>query len=280
MAQADKAKTQPQLFRGELTLPEVKFNDRGHIVSTWGKTDEVVLKVHSNRPDGKVDSKYVLQGGKMVLVKVPSAGQDMQLTLGEDQEGKSRWNGFRRFVSAADIPAADSPDGIAKNRMAAAMKLAFDGKFDDARAAYDKIRADYPGTIWEIQAKFGASKLESIKEGRAKVEQMRKAQEEYQKKMGIKPGAPRLPPSKPKPSNPALPKLRESPARDSQEKAALKEEDGVIQVRNSEWERTRAVISVGPAGPPVTFDLDPSGKYLFASGPTQLIFIHRLPLDD
>lgn len=56
--------------------------------------------------------------------------------------------------------------------------------------------------------------------------------------------------------------------------------DGVIQVRNPEWERTRAVIRVGPAGPPVMFDLDASGKYLFASGPTNVIYVHRLPLDD
>jgi WD40 repeat protein len=56
--------------------------------------------------------------------------------------------------------------------------------------------------------------------------------------------------------------------------------DGVIQVRRPDHDRPRAVIPIGPenlAGPPVTFDLDASGQYLFASGPTPLVYVHRLP---
>ncbi len=56
--------------------------------------------------------------------------------------------------------------------------------------------------------------------------------------------------------------------------------DGVIQVRNPEHELPRAMIPVGPAGPAVVFDLDASGQYLFASGPTNVIYVHRLPLED
>ncbi len=56
--------------------------------------------------------------------------------------------------------------------------------------------------------------------------------------------------------------------------------DGVIQVRNTEWERSLTTIPVGPAGPAVVFDVDPSGQYLFASGPTNAIYVHRLSLDD
>lgn len=164
--QTDKAKLQPQQFRGELTLPEVTFDNFGHMIST----DEVVLKVRSG-------------------------SQDMQLTLREDHDGKSQWFGFRRFVSESDIPAADSPDGIAKARLFAAMKLAVDGKFEDARAAYDQISADYPGTTWEMQAKLGASKLKDIKEGRAKVDALRKAKEEHEKKPGNLTGPMRSPES-------------------------------------------------------------------------------------
>ncbi len=56
--------------------------------------------------------------------------------------------------------------------------------------------------------------------------------------------------------------------------------DGVIQVRNPDRDRPRAVIPVGSAGHPIRFDLDASGQYLFASGPTPLIHVHRLPLND
>jgi hypothetical protein len=59
--------------------------------------------------------------------------------------------------------------------------------------------------------------------------------------------------------------------------------DGMVHVRNPEHERPRAVIPVGPAGPAdpyVTFDIDASGQYLFASGPTPLIYVHRLPPND
>ena len=56
--------------------------------------------------------------------------------------------------------------------------------------------------------------------------------------------------------------------------------DGVVQVRNPEQDRARMVIPVGPPGVPVVFDLDASGQYLFTSGPTPLIYVHRLPLSE
>lgn len=56
--------------------------------------------------------------------------------------------------------------------------------------------------------------------------------------------------------------------------------DGMIQVRNPNWQRPLAVIPVGPPGPVVVFDLDASGQYLFTSGPTNVIYVHRLPPSD
>jgi WD40 repeat protein len=56
--------------------------------------------------------------------------------------------------------------------------------------------------------------------------------------------------------------------------------DGFVAVRNPEHERARLIVPVGPKGVPVTFDLDRSGQYLFASGPTNAIYVHRLsPVD-
>jgi hypothetical protein len=40
------------------------------------------------------------------------------------------------------------------------------------------------------------------------------------------------------------------------------------------------VTPVGLGGPAVTFDLDASGQFLFASGPTPVIYVHRLSLSD
>jgi WD40 repeat protein len=52
--------------------------------------------------------------------------------------------------------------------------------------------------------------------------------------------------------------------------------DGVIQLRDPEHERAREIIPVGPSGPAVTFVLDASGQFLFATGPTPVIYVHRL----
>ncbi len=58
--------------------------------------------------------------------------------------------------------------------------------------------------------------------------------------------------------------------------------DGMIQIRNPDWNRPRAEIQVALSAKhaPIIFDIDPSGRYLFVSGPTQLIYVHKLPLDD
>lgn len=56
--------------------------------------------------------------------------------------------------------------------------------------------------------------------------------------------------------------------------------DGVVQVRNPDHDRAREMILVGPAGSTVRFDLDSSGKYLFVTGPTQAIQVHKLPTGD
>lgn len=60
--------------------------------------------------------------------------------------------------------------------------------------------------------------------------------------------------------------------------------EGVIQLRHPEHPRPFQMIRIGPEVPepdwaaiaPVVFDLDPSGQYLFASGATPLVEIHRL----
>ncbi|QDV20025.1 Serine/threonine-protein kinase PrkC [Gimesia panareensis] len=63
--------------------------------------------------------------------------------------------------------------------------------------------------------------------------------------------------------------------------------EGVIQLRHPEHPRPFQMIRVGLEVPepdwgafaPVVFDLDPSGQYLFASGATPVVEIHRLPQD-
>ena len=56
--------------------------------------------------------------------------------------------------------------------------------------------------------------------------------------------------------------------------------DGVIRLWNPENVRAREVIPIGPANRSLTFDLDPSGKYLFAGGQSPVIFVLRLPPAD
>ncbi len=53
--------------------------------------------------------------------------------------------------------------------------------------------------------------------------------------------------------------------------------DGTLRLWDPETPRAREVIPVGPAKGLLTFDLDPSGKYLFVAGQSPLIFILRLP---
>jgi WD40 repeat protein len=53
--------------------------------------------------------------------------------------------------------------------------------------------------------------------------------------------------------------------------------DGVIRLWNPQNVRAREVIPLGPTNRPLTFDLDPSGRYLFAAGAFPVIFILRLP---
>ena len=54
--------------------------------------------------------------------------------------------------------------------------------------------------------------------------------------------------------------------------------DAIIHVRNADQAAPRAVIPVGPVSiSGVMFDLDASGQFLFAAGPSPLIYVHRLP---
>jgi WD40 repeat protein len=54
-------------------------------------------------------------------------------------------------------------------------------------------------------------------------------------------------------------------------------QDGVLRLWDPENVRAREVIPLGPANRPLTFALDPSGKYLFAAGHCPVIFVLRLP---
>ncbi len=56
--------------------------------------------------------------------------------------------------------------------------------------------------------------------------------------------------------------------------------DGVIRLWNPDNVRAREVIPLGPANRPLTFDLDPSGRYLFAGGDCPVIFVLRLPPEE
>jgi hypothetical protein len=153
-------------FRGSLRLPAV----------TLGKFGEVLLPQDVRRfgEMGRPEEDFV-------LVQVRSGAEEMELRLwGSWNSTERRWLATRgpargrQFVPTAAIPAADSPEGVAKERLAAAMALAMEGKFEEARNALEKVVADYPDTDWETAAKFALSKLESMKAGREKAEELRK----------------------------------------------------------------------------------------------------------
>ncbi len=57
----------------------------------------------------------------------------------------------------------------------------------------------------------------------------------------------------------------------------LRETTASSALWNPEQPRAREIIPLGPANRPLTFDLDPSGKYLFAAGHSPVIFVLRLP---
>jgi WD40 repeat protein/serine/threonine protein kinase len=56
--------------------------------------------------------------------------------------------------------------------------------------------------------------------------------------------------------------------------------DGTIRLWHPEQLRARKIIRLGLANHPLTFDLDGSGKYLVAAGPSPVIFVLRLPGPD
>jgi len=75
-------------------------------------------------------------------------------------------------VSTAELPAPSRPgdvavvgaDGGANERLRAAMKLADqERKYDQARGAYEKIIADFPGTGWAKMAQGQIDNLETLK---------------------------------------------------------------------------------------------------------------------
>jgi formylglycine-generating enzyme required for sulfatase activity len=53
--------------------------------------------------------------------------------------------------------------------------------------------------------------------------------------------------------------------------------DGTIRLWSLDALRARQVIPLGPANAALTFDLDPSGKYLIAAGNSPVIYVLRLP---
>jgi WD40 repeat protein len=53
--------------------------------------------------------------------------------------------------------------------------------------------------------------------------------------------------------------------------------DGTIRLWDAVSGQVREVIPLGPANQPLQFDLDASGKYLFAAGNSPVIFVLRLP---
>jgi WD40 repeat protein len=53
--------------------------------------------------------------------------------------------------------------------------------------------------------------------------------------------------------------------------------DGTIRLWDPNVGQARQVISLGQANSPLTFDLDGSGKYLFAAGNSPVIYVLRLP---
>jgi WD40 repeat protein len=54
-------------------------------------------------------------------------------------------------------------------------------------------------------------------------------------------------------------------------------EDGTVRVWNPERERALDVFTLGPSNGRMVMDIDPSGKYLLATGEDTLIYILRLP---
>jgi hypothetical protein len=55
--------------------------------------------------------------------------------------------------------------------------------------------------------------------------------------------------------------------------------DDALRVWNPEQAKAREVIPLGPSNHPISFDLDPSGRYVFVVGSSPVILVLRLPAD-
>jgi hypothetical protein len=147
-----EVKSKTTRYRGDFQLPPVTLGAHGEVAAA----NKLSLKVRSGAEEMTL--------GQVSLWNVM---ERQWATTGGPAHG-------RQFVPASEIPAADSPEAAAKDRLAAAMTLAREGKFDEARTALEKIVADYPGGQWETAAKLALSRLDAMKQGRDKAEELRK----------------------------------------------------------------------------------------------------------
>lgn len=165
---ADQRK--PQLYRGAITMPQVKFDGSGY------------MKSHE-------DIKFQARSDSDLL----------ELKLMGRYDGKFDWHvsrgapAGRRFVPDGDILRPDHPYVIARNRLRAANELAVNRKYTESIQAYEKIIAENSDSPIAEEARRAIASMDNLKKDhqeldareKTKYEQLAKAKgmtvEEYKK---------------------------------------------------------------------------------------------------
>ncbi|HVV99634.1 MAG TPA: hypothetical protein VHB77_04815, partial [Planctomycetaceae bacterium] len=176
-------------YHGTMTLPPVKLGGEGQVLHSY----ETMKFGFVQKPEERA-----------VLIKTQAGRDALELEL------VGRWNSIERrwrtrlpnlgnveFVTAGQVPTADSPEAKSRVAFQAALKLMQPGKMDEAKMAFEKVIDAYPETSGAESAKHMLSRFDQVKAGQAKAEEMRKSQEEFQRRMQQDQPQPSRKPKKP-----------------------------------------------------------------------------------
>ncbi len=166
---------------GTMTIPPVRLGKYGEVLHEFETTKFGEMQ----RPEDKA-----------VMVTATSGNEQIVMELG------GQWNGLERrwmvrggpasgrvLVPSSQVADRNSPEMIAKRANTAAFKLTQEGKFDEAKKAYEKVIKDFPGTNGAKGAELALGKLDEMKANREKLQKM----QEERKKSGKPTRPPRVP---------------------------------------------------------------------------------------
>ncbi|WP_254508479.1 tetratricopeptide repeat protein [Anatilimnocola floriformis] len=175
-------------YHGTLTLPPVKLGREGQ-----------VLHAIETSKFGYVQKDE----DETLLIKATAGNEKLELKL------QGRWNvmprkwqirfssfGLRDFVPAGQVPTADSPEEKSSTAAKAVRPLIEAGKFEEAKAALEKVIRDFPDQPGATEAKFMLSRLDQVKAGQAKAREMQEARDKFKQDNNIPPGRRGPPPLK------------------------------------------------------------------------------------